>query len=96
MEGGEAEAFERLLEEPEQQGVRQSMKTWLEQHEEIGEAQGAVRKAQDDILRVLELRFGRVPPQVIERVRQLNSMAELDAMLERAVTAAVLADTGLV
>ncbi len=96
LAGQEAEAFERLLDEPEQQGVRQSMKTWLEQHEEIGEARGAVRVKQDDILRVLELRFRTVPAPVVERVRHLDDMAALDALLERAVTAATLADTGLV
>lgn len=96
LAGSEAEAFERLMEEPEQQGVRQSMKTWLEQHEEIGEARGAVHTAQEDILRVLEARLGPVPAPVKERVRQIKDKVELDALLIRVATAATLADTGLV
>jgi hypothetical protein len=94
-EGREAEAFERLLEEPEQQGVRQSMKTWSEQQQEIGAARGAVRAKQDDILRVIERRLGAVPAPVKERVRQIQDEAALDTLLDRVATASTLADTGL-
>ena len=87
LTGADAEQFEQLLRQPENEGVRQTMKTWLEQHEEIA----AIRKAQEDVLRVLEARFGPVPPEVAARVRQVNDEAALGALLTRAATAPSLA-----
>ncbi len=91
LTGADAEQFEQLLRQPENEGVRQTMKTWLEQHEEIAETRGAVRKAQEDVLRVLGARFGSVPPEVEARVRQMNDEAALGALLTRTATASSLA-----
>jgi hypothetical protein len=46
-------------------------------------------------LRVLEAKFGAVPPAVVERVRRMDDEAALDALLVRAATAQTLAETGL-
>jgi hypothetical protein len=40
LSGRDAEEYEELLRRPENQGIRQTMKTWLEQHEEAAEARG--------------------------------------------------------
>ncbi len=76
------------------------MKTWGEEQEEIGEARGREigkrLEAQEIVLRVLEARFGPLPPPVAERVRQTDNQSTLDALVVRAATAASLAETGLV
>jgi uncharacterized membrane protein YccC len=88
LTGADAEQFDRMLRQPENERVRQTMKTWLEQHEELA----AIRKAQEAVLRVLEARFGPVPPEVVARVREMNDEAALDALLTRAAIASSLAE----
>jgi hypothetical protein len=99
LTGADADQFEQLLDSPENQGVRETMKTWLEQHEEIGEKRGekrgAIRQAQEDVLRVLELRFNPLPGDVTTRVKAMDDAAELSALLARAVTASSLSELGL-
>ncbi|GAC1447780.1 MAG: hypothetical protein PVSMB4_03910 [Ktedonobacterales bacterium] len=99
LKGREAEQFERLLQLPENQGVRHTMETWTETQQKIGEARGeargAIRKAREDILRALEVRFGPVLPGVAARVQAIEDEAALDALLVRVLTASTLEETGL-
>jgi hypothetical protein len=100
LAGTEAEQFEALLSRPENEGVRWTMKTWSQEREEIGEARGREigrqLEAQENLLRVLEARFGPVPAAVAERVRQSDDIQALEALVVRAATATTLAETGLV
>ena len=57
----------------------------------LGEAQGAARGRAALILRLLIARFGRVEPQIDDRIQQA-SVAELDAIGERLLTARTLQD----
>jgi hypothetical protein len=103
LKGADADQYEQLLQLPENQGVGHTMKTWMEQQEEIaqargearGEARGAVREARTAVLRVLEARLGTLPPAVIARVQQMEDLAALEVLLTRAATATSLADAGL-
>ncbi len=96
LTGRDAEEFEQVLQQPENEGIRQTMKTWTEQQQGIGEEIGRKLKAQEDVLRVLEARFSPLPPTAVARIRQLDDEAALDALLVRIATAATLAETGLV
>ena len=96
LSGADAEEFEQLLQQPENEGIRQTMKTWTEQQQEIGEARGKRIEAQEAVLRVLAARFKEVPPAVAERVRHIDDIQALEALLTRAATAVTLAETGLV
>ncbi len=108
LSGADAEEFEQLLQQPENEGIRQTMKTWTEQQQEIGEARGREIgeeigkeigkriEAQEAVLRVLAARFHTVPPAVAERVRHMDDVPALEALLGRVATAATLAETGLV
>jgi hypothetical protein len=91
LSGQDAEEFEGLLRRPENEGIRHTIKTWTETQQEIGRK----IKAQQALLRVLAIRFGPVPPVVEECVRQVDDEATLDGLLACAITAATLADTGL-
>jgi hypothetical protein len=75
------------------------MKTWLEQHEEFGYARGYARGLllvrRESVLLVLGARIGHIPPEVAERVNQIDDHARLTALLERAFSATSLADLGL-
>ena len=57
----------------------------------LGEAQGEARGRAALILRQLIARFGRVEPQIDDRIQQA-SVAELDAIGERLLTARTLQD----
>jgi hypothetical protein len=104
LEGEDAEEYEELLRLPENEGIRDQMKTWSEQQQEIGEARGEARgeahgeahgkiaKAHEDVLRVLEIKFSPLPADLAARVRAITSEADLDALLVQAVQAAQLSD----
>jgi hypothetical protein len=99
LAGTDAEHFEQLLQLPENQGVRQTMKTWTEQQQEMGEARGEARgklgQAREDVLRVLEARLGPVSPAIAQRLEEMDDVAALRALLVRAATASTLEDIGL-
>lgn len=95
LEGAEAEAYEELLQLPENEGIRKRMKTWSEQQQEIGEVQGKLAKAQEDVLRVLEVKFGTLPADLVARVRAITNEAELDALLVMAVKATRLDEVSI-
>jgi hypothetical protein len=95
LTGTAAEEFEQSLQRPENQRVRQTMKTYFEQDAESAETRGVLREAGEAVLRVFAARFGPVPEAVATRVRQIDDKAVLDALLDRVATATSPAETGL-
>jgi hypothetical protein len=95
LAGADAEQFEQLLQQPENEQLRHGMKTWSEQQQEIGEARGKLDEAREAVLRVLRARFGAVPPAQAARILALEDLAALEALLTQAATVAALADFDL-
>jgi hypothetical protein len=96
LAGQDAEQFDQLMEQPENEHLRHDMKTWSEQQQDIGEARGKALGALDEaraaVLRVLRARFGAVPPELAARIQAMDDLAALEALLTRAATVAALAD----
>jgi hypothetical protein len=98
------EEHERLREIAEQamhsrrggREVRKVFKTmidvWREEGEARGEARGMVKAKQEDILRLLTLKFGELPPDIVQRVQAVRNVERLDGLLERVWNAGSLKD----
>jgi hypothetical protein len=63
---------------------------WQEQARAEGEIMGSIRKQRDLLLRVLEMRFNQVPPDLKEAVERSDDPRQLDQWFEAAVVAANL------
>ncbi len=68
----ERRATQRGLE----QGLEQGLKQRLEQ--------GLRQKAREDIIDILTIRFGTVPPTLVERINGITESATLKRLLEQA------------
>jgi hypothetical protein len=67
----------------------------IEQGEETGREQGALRARQQTLLRQLRRRFGELPPPAVEVVEATHDVERLDEWLERILTAAAFDDMGI-
>ncbi len=82
-------AYEEVNEMPyitsiEEIGIEKGLKQGVEQ--------GALQTLRKSVLQVLRLRFGEVPPSLVETINQIDDPARLEKLHERAVLANALAD----
>lgn len=73
----ESPFYREILEEGEARG--------LEKGKAIGLELGEENRLREDVLEVLEVRFGLVPPDVEESVRSLRGRKLLEGLLRRAI-----------
>ena len=73
----ESPAYREILEEGRQAG--------REEGREEGREQGREEGLRDDVLAALEVRFGSVPDELAEQVRQRRGRSELEGLLRRAI-----------
>ncbi|RME03655.1 MAG: DUF4351 domain-containing protein, partial [Planctomycetota bacterium] len=59
---------------------------------EEGMRLGAIQKAQEAVLRFLEVRFGPLPPELKEKVKEIQELAKLDRLVEAAAKCQSLAE----
>ncbi len=52
---------------------------------EIGMQQGIIENSKENIIEVLELRFGKISPEIIEKINQINDSAKLKELLKKAI-----------
>ncbi|MCD6184483.1 MAG: hypothetical protein J7K84_01635 [Deltaproteobacteria bacterium] len=64
-----------------EKGMQQGMQQGIQQ----GIRQGIVQAAREDIIEVLELRFGKISPAIIDRINQINDPSKLKKLLKKAV-----------
>ena len=77
--------------------------TWADKMKEQGRQEGrhegrqsgVLEGKREALLRLLHAKFGRLPVGVVERVESLDSPSELDACLDRIVSAGTLKEIGL-
>ena len=50
-----------------------------------GMQQGIIQKAKEDVIEVLELRFGKISPEIIDKINQTNDPAKLKELLKKGV-----------
>lgn len=91
----ESRAFRRLLGRQEFQEVRTMQVTWADKMIAKGRRAGLLTGKRETLLRLLELKFGDLPPDVASRVKALKSISAVDKYLDRLVSAPSLAEMGL-
>jgi Putative transposase, YhgA-like len=83
-----------IAEALEEQGMRRGLEKGREEALEQARREG-LRKSQDTLVRLLRLRFGRVPRAVVQMIRATQDVEWLDTWLDRVITAPTLADIGI-
>lgn len=73
----------------------EALERGLKQGREQGEAWGEARGLRRTLLKQLRVKFGDLPRSVPEQVQEIASVEQLDALLERLLTANSLAELGL-
>ena len=50
-----------------------------------GMQQGIIQKAKEDVIEVLELRFGKISSEIIDKINQTNDPAKLKELLKKGI-----------
>ena len=81
----------KLPDEREKKGVMEIVTSGMEKGIERGMQQGMLQKAREDILDVLEARFGEMPYELRERVLAVTQEAELKRLHRQSALAESMA-----
>ncbi|RME04645.1 MAG: hypothetical protein D6805_02270 [Planctomycetota bacterium] len=57
---------------------------------EQGLQQGTVKSKQEDVLEALDVRFGHVPDELVQRIRSIEDLSQLQRLLRQAILASSL------
>ena len=87
----EEEEFRRIIRQEEMGEVRQLLTVY----EERGIMKGIVQGKRDSLMRLLRLKFGNLPENVVSKIQAIEDEAELNALVERVLTADSLKEMGL-
>ena len=91
----ERRRYQRLVSREEYRKVQEVELTWADRLIEQGREAGVIEGKRETLLRQLASKFGPLSPETTARVASLDSAAELDAHLDRVVTAKSLEEIGL-
>ena len=50
-----------------------------------GMQQGMIQKAKEDVIEVIELSFGKILPEIIDKINQINDPAKLKELHKKAI-----------
>jgi len=64
-----------------QQGIQQGMQQGIQQ----GMQQGIIENSKENIIEILELRFGKISPKISDKINQINDGARLKELLKKAI-----------
>ncbi len=81
---GYQRGIEAGLQQGIQLGLQQGIQLGVQQGLQQGVQQGLLT-AREAVLEILQIRFGKLPPLFIERVKLLNDLAQLNQLLKKAV-----------
>ena len=91
----EQKRYQRLIARKEYRKVQDLELTWADKLLREGEEKGVLNGKRETLLRLLAQKFGALPEGVTARVEAYESVGELDACLERILTATTLEEIGL-
>ena len=57
----------------------------MQQGMQQGIQQGIIQKAKEDVIEVIELRFGKISPEIIDKINQTNDPAKLKELHKKAI-----------
>jgi hypothetical protein len=79
--------YQELLAREEHRMAKQVQMTWGDRIREEASREARLLEKRDAVLRVLRLRFGATPEDLVQRIEAIGTLAELNELLERALTA---------
>jgi hypothetical protein len=92
---GDEEKEYKMLGEGKLKEERAMWMTWSERLRAEGAREGERRALQSAVVRLLEKRFGSVPPKARQKVESMKSVARLNGLLDQVLTASSLNELGL-
>ena len=95
LSGGQRQRYQRLISRKEYRKVQDVELTWGEKLIEKGREAGVVDGTRAALLRLMMAKFGALPEATKVRIEAIDSMDELDALLDRVLTAATLEEMKL-
>ena len=60
--------------------------------ERLAREEGLIEKGREDVIDVLQIRFGELPNELVDKVNQIEDVTQLKMLLNRAVTANSLSE----
>jgi predicted transposase YdaD len=87
--------LEHLISRKEYRTVQEVKETWSDRILKQGREAGVTEGKRETLLRLLTVKFGRLSSETIAKVNAVPSAAELDAYLDRILSAESLEDMGL-
>ncbi len=60
--------------------------------ERLAREEGITEKGREDVIDVLQIRFGELPNELVDKVNQIEDLTQLKMLLNRAVTANSLSE----
>ncbi len=94
LSGEDAERYRRLVSRKEYRAVQEVELTWADKLMEKGREAGVIEGMRRSLLRQLTAKFGDLPTAVTARIESM-SVAELDRVLDRILTATTLEELEL-
>ncbi len=88
---GREQGREQGLEQGREQGLEQGREQGLEQGREQGKALGALDATRENVLSLLELRFGKVTAHTAAVLARVDDLEQMKALFKQAATAEDLA-----
>jgi len=81
IEKGVEKGLKKGLKEGLQKGIQKGIKEGLQK----GLQEGLVKAKQDDIIKVLEAKFGKLSKTINSKIKKINDLNKLEALLLEAV-----------
>jgi len=94
LSGEEAERYRRLVSRKEYRAVQEVELTWADKLMEKGREAGLIEGKRETLLRQLAAKFGDLPTAITAKIESM-SVAELDGVLDRILTATALEELEL-
>ena len=68
------------------EGRQKGRKEGLQEGRQEGREEGSLAQARESVIEALEIRFGEVQPELVERINALDNLPTLKAQHRRAIT----------
>ena len=68
-----------------QDGMQQGLQDGMQQGMQQGIQQGIIQNTKENIIEVLELRFGKISLEIIDKINQINDPIKLKELFKKAI-----------
>lgn len=74
-----------IRERGRKEGIEQGIERGIERGIQQGIHQGIVKKAKEDVIEILKLRFGNISSEIIENINQIDDPARLKELFKQGI-----------